>query len=305
MGRYLFRRVLQAIVTLWLVATAVFFLVRLTGDPAGLIAGENSTPEQIAALRAALGLDRPLHVQYVSFLMDAVRGDFGYSFIQHKPAHELVFERLPATALLAVTAFAVGMSLAFGIGLSLQLARNPRATSIVMWLVYARQSLPSFWFGLLLILLFAVTLGWLPTMGSGTWRHLILPALTLATFELALYLRMLNAGFGEHLSEDYVRTARAKGLSERWVIARHALPNVLAPIIALAGVNFGVLLSGTVITEIVFSWPGVGRLIIQAVFVRDYSVIQAAMLLVAGVFVVLNLIVDLMNAYVDPRIRLR
>lgn len=305
MGAYFVRRLLQALVTLVGVATVVFFLVRLSGDPAALLAGEESTPAQVAELRHALGLDQPLHVQYVTFLANAVRGDLGTSFRQNESALGLVLERFPATGLLAVTSFAFGMAMAFVVGIGLQLAKKPRLTAVIMWFAFARQSLPSFWFGLLLILLFAVTLGWLPTLGSGTWRHLVLPALTLATFELALYLRMFNAGFAEHLSEDYARTARSKGLHERTVVARHALPNVLLPIVTLAGVNFGVLLSGTVITETVFSWPGVGRLIVQAVLQRDYPVIQAAMLLVSFTFVGINFIVDILCTYIDPRVRLR
>lgn len=305
MGAYFLRRLLQGVVTLIGVASIVFFLVRLSGDPAALMAGEESTPTQIAELRVALGLDQPLPVQYLTFFTNAVRGDLGTSFRQNQSALGLVLERLPATGLLAVTSFAFGTVLAFVLGIALQLARSRRLTAVIMWFAFARQSLPSFWFGLLLILLFAVTLGWFPTLGSGTWKHLVLPALTLATFELALYLRMFNAGFGEQLSEDYARTARSKGLHERVVVARHALPNVLLPIVTLAGVNLGVLLSGTVVTETVFSWPGVGRLVVQAVLQRDYPVIQAAMLVVSCVFVGINLIVDILCAYIDPRVRLR
>ncbi len=304
MGVFIFRRLLQAIVTLFGVATIVFFIVRLSGDPAALLLPEQATDAEVAALRAALGLDQPVRVQYLRFVSDALRGNLGQSIRQGESALGLVLERLPATAELAVSAFLLGILAAFSLGVLVQAFRRRGFTALVLWVAFTRQAIPVFWFGLLLILLFSVTLGWLPALGSGSWRHLVLPAVTLGTFELALYLRLLDAGFGEHLRQDYARTARAKGLRELAVALRHAFPNVLLPIVTVAGINFGVLLSGTVITETVFSWPGVGRLVIQAVLQRDYPVVQAAMLVVSVIFVFVNLAVDLLYGCIDPRVRL-
>jgi peptide/nickel transport system permease protein len=303
-GRYVVRRAVQAAVTLLGVATIVFFVVRLSGDPAALLLGEQARDAELAALRTELGLDRPLPVQYLQFMAGVLRGDLGVSIRQGEPALLLVAERLPATVQLAIVSFVVGIALAFGLGVLIQMIDNSHVTEAIMWLAFARQAIPVFWFGLLLVLVFSVTLGWLPAIGSGTWAHFVLPVATLATFELALYLRLFNSGFGEQLRQDYTRTSRAKGLSERIVVLRHALPNVLLPIITIAGINFGVLLSGTVVTETVFSYPGVGRLVVQAVQQRDYPVIQATMVVVSAIFVLVNFAVDVLYAYTDPRVRL-
>ncbi len=305
MVSYLLRRALQTVVTLIGVITIVFFIVRLSGDPAAMLLPEQATNQQIESLRRSLGLDEPLHVQYVRFLSDATRGDLGRSIRQGEPALALVLERLPATLQLAATSFVLGILLAFSLGILIQVLNNRRFTSFVLWVAFMRQAVPVFLFGLILILVFSVSLGWLPALGFGTWRHLILPALTLGTFELALYLRLFNSGFGEHLRYDYVRTARAKGLREVAVVMKHALPNVLLPIVTVAGLNFGVLLGGTVITESVFNWPGVGRLVVQAVNQRDYPVVQAAMIVVSMIFVFVNFVVDMLYARIDPRVRLR
>lgn len=304
MAAYVLRRLLQAIVMLLGAMTIVFFVVRLSGDPAALLLPEQASDESIAVVRAALGLDQPLRVQYLRFLSEAARGNLGISIRQGEPALGLVLERLPATIELAVAAFVLGITLAFSLGIMVQLVRNRVVNEIVLWLAFVRQAIPVFWFGLFLILVFSVVLGWLPALGSGSWQHLILPALTLGTFETALYLRLLNAGFGEHLRSDYVRTARAKGLPEVAVVLKHALRNVLLPIVTIAGINFGVLLSGTVITETVFGWPGVGRLVIQSVSQRDYPVVQASMLVISAVFVLVNFVVDMLYPYIDPRVRL-
>lgn len=302
---YLVRRLVQAVVTLLGVTTIVFFVVRLSGDPAALLLPEQATDAEIAAVRRAFGLDQPVFIQYIRFLGEASRGNLGLSIRQGEPAIRLVLERLPMTLQLAVASFVAGITLAFALGLLVQLVRNRFLSDVLLWIAFIRQSIPVFWFGLLLILIFSVLLGWLPALGSGTWQHLVLPAVTLGTFELALYLRLLNAGFAEQLRQDYVRTARAKGLRERVVLIKHALPNVLLPIITVAGINFGVLLSGTVITESVFNWPGIGRLVVQSVSQRDYPVVQASILVVSVIFVVVNFAVDLVYATIDPRVRLR
>ena len=305
MASYLVRRLIQGIATLLGVTTLVFFVVRLSGDPSALLLPMQASEAEVEAVRHAFGLDEPLYVQYVAFLGQAAHGDLGVSIRQGEPALKLVAERLPATIELALASFLVGITLATSLGILIQVVHSPVVADLVLWVAFCRQAIPSFWFGLLLILVFSVSLGWLPALGSGTWQHLILPAVTLGTFELALYLRLLNAGFAEHLRQDYVRTARAKGLRELPVLIRHAMPNVLLPMVTVAGINFGVLLSGTVITESVFSWPGVGRLTVQAVSQRDYPLVQAAMLVISVIFVFVNFAVDLLYAAIDPRVKLR
>ena len=304
MSRFVIRRCLQAVLTVLGVLTAAFFLVRLSGDPTTLLLPESATAEDIARLRASLGLDQHLGVQYLRFLSDAARGDLGTSLRQQVPALDLVLERLPATLELALSAFAIGIGLAFGFGLLVRLTGSARLRAVTLWIALTRQAIPTFWFGLLLILLFSVTLSWLPSLGRGTAAHLVLPALTLGTYELALYLRLLDAAFTEQQSQDYVRTAYAKGLGRRRIVLQQMLPNVLLPLLTIAGLNLGVLLGGTVVTETVFSWPGIGRLIVQAVSQRDYPVVIAGVLVTSLAFVVVNLVVDLLYAVLDPRVRL-
>src|SRR6478736_3485598 len=304
MAGFLTRRLLQSLLTLLGVLTATFFLVRLAGDPTTLLLPVEATPDEIATFRTALGLDRPLPVQYVKFLTHALEGDFGISLRQRTPALELVLERLPATFELALTSFILGLALAFAVGVSVRLSGSARLRTFVMWIALARQAIPVFWFGLLLILLFSVTLRWLPSLGRGGITHLVLPAITLSKYEVALYLRLFNSSLATEAKQDYVRTAFAKGQSRSKIIIRHMLPNALLPLITIAGINLGVLLGGTVVTETVFSWPGVGRLIVQSVSQRDYPVIIAGVVVVCLIFVIVNLIVDLLYAYVDPRVRL-
>lgn len=304
MASFLARRLLQSVLTLLGVLTATFFLVRLAGDPTTLLLPVEATADQVASFRTALGLDQPLLVQYMKFLAHAVEGDFGISLRQRTPALGLVLERLPATLELALTSFILGLILAFAIGLAMRLSGSARLRSAVMWIALARQAIPVFWFGLLLILLFSVTLRWLPSLGRGSVAHLILPAITLSTYELALYLRLFNSSLATEAKQDYVRTAFAKGQSRSKIVIKHMLPNALLPLVTIAGINLGLLLGGTVVTETVFSWPGVGRLIVQSVSQRDYPVIIAGVFVVCLIFMVVNLIVDLLYAYLDPRVRL-
>jgi peptide/nickel transport system permease protein len=304
MASFLARRLLQSALTLLGVLTATFFLVRLAGDPTTLLLPAEATTDEVANFRTALGLDQPLLVQYMKFVAHAVEGDFGISLRQRTPALELVLERLPATLELALTSFILGLILAFAIGLAMRLSGSARLRSAVMWIALARQAIPVFWFGLLLILLFSVTLRWLPSLGRGGVAHLILPAITLSTYELALYLRLFNSSLATEAKQDYVRTAFAKGQSRSKIVIKHMLPNALLPLVTIAGINLGLLLGGTVVTETVFSWPGVGRLIVQSVSQRDYPVIIAGVFVVCLIFMVVNLIVDLLYAYLDPRVRL-
>jgi peptide/nickel transport system permease protein len=226
----------------------------------------------------------------------------GFSLRQHAPALSLVLERVPATLELALSSFILGIVLASGLGLAMRLSRSNHLRAGIMWLALARQAIPVFSFGLLLILIFSVWLRWLPSLGRGGINHLILPALTLGTYELALYLRLFNAALGVEETQDYVRTAYAKGQARRQVILRHMLPNALLPLVTFAGINLGLLLGGTVVTETVFSWPGVGRLIVQSVNQRDFPVIIAGVFIISLIFVAVNLVVDILYGFLDPRV---
>lgn len=301
---FLARRGLQSALTVLGVVTAAFFLVRLAGDPSALLLPAEASVEDAARLRAALGLDQPLLVQYALFLKNALQGDFGNSIRDARPAMELVLERLPATLELSLTAFGLGIGLAFALGLLIRLADSPRLRAVIMWTALARQAIPVFSFGLILILVFSVWLRWLPSLGRGTLAHLVLPAVTLGTYELALYLRLFNASLSGEQRQDYVRSAYARGLGRVDVLLRHMLPNALLPLVTVAGINLGLLLGGAVVTETVFSWPGVGRLIVQSVSQRDYPVILAGVFLISVIFVAINLLVDLLYGVLDPRVRM-
>jgi peptide/nickel transport system permease protein len=306
MRSFLLRRFLHALVVVWGVVTFVFFLVRLTGDPAAFLVDPTATQAEIEHTRRLLGLDRPLGVQYADFVLAIGRGDFGQSIRDRRPAFRVVMEHLwPATAVLAAAALVLSTVAAIPLGVL-------SATHRGGWMDHASrlaslflQSMPAFWLGIMLILLFAVELGGLlPAYGSGTVRHLILPAVTLAAAPLAQNVRLIRSGMLEVLGEDYVRTARAKGLAERGVIYRHALRNAALPVLTVTGLSLGFMLSGAIIIETVFSWPGLGRLIVQAVPGRDFPVIQAGVLVFAVIFVVVNLVVDLLYTVLDPRVRL-
>ncbi len=306
MRSFLLRRLAHALVVVWGVVTFVFFLVRLTGDPAAFLVDPTATQDEIAHTRRLLGLDRSLGVQYADFLLNVARGDFGQSFQTRRPALGVVMAHLwPATAQLAAAALALSTVLAIPLGVLSATRRGgwvdhgSRLASLLL------QSMPAFWLGIMLILFFAVELGGLlPAYGSGTLRHLILPAITLAAAPLAQNVRLIRSGMLEVLGADYVRTARAKGLAERGVIYRHALRNAALPVLTVTGLSLGFMLSGAIIIETVFSWPGLGRLIVQAVPGRDFPVIQAGVFVFAAIFVLVNLAVDLLYTVLDPRVRL-
>lgn len=301
---FVVRRALQSVLTVVGVLTIVFFLVRLSGDPAVLLLPAEASAEDVASLREQLGLDESLPVQYLRFLGNAVRGDFGDSLRQNTSALGLVLDRLPATLELALSSFIFGILLALGLGIAAQLSTSRRLREVFLWAAFTRQAIPVFWFGLLMILIFSVQFAVFPALGRGSLMHLVLPTVTLGTYQLALFLRLFNSAFADERRQDYVRTAFAKGQRRHIVIIRHMLPNALLPIVTIAGISLGVLLSGTVITETVFSWPGVGRLIVQAVDQRDYPVIQAGILVVSLTFVLVNFAVDVLYTYLDPRVRL-
>lgn len=304
MVHFLAKRIMQSVLTVLGVVTAAFFLVRLAGDPSLLLLSAEASQEDIARMREALGLNRPLIVQYFDFIWSALQGDFGVSLRQNVSAMSLVLERVPATLELALTSFVVGIGLAFILGIAMRMTKARWLREVIMWVALTRQAIPIFSFGLLMILIFSVWLRWLPSLGRGTWSHLVLPALTLGTYELALYLRLFNASLATEQRQDYVRTAYAKGQGRIQVLLGHMLPNALLPLVTVAGINLGLLLGGTVVTETVFSWPGVGRLIVQSVSQRDFPVIIAGVFLISLMFVVINLIVDILYGILDPRVRL-
>lgn len=303
MWALLAKRFGESLLAVWGVVTIVFFVTRVLGDPAVLLLPIGASAEQIQALRASLGLEDPLFVQYFGFLLDALRGDFGTSFQYGRPAMEVVLERMPATALLAGTAILFGVMLGACAGAIAALKRGSFAELVVMAIALLGQATPVFWLGIMLILFFSVNLGWLPTGGFGSVWHLILPAFTLAVFVSASIARLLRSSILDILREDYVRTARAKGLRQDTIFFWHIARNALIPVATMTAILTGELLGGSVVTETVFSWPGIGRLIVQAVEAKDFPVIQAGITVIAAIFVIINFAVDLLYGVLDPRIR--
>ncbi len=303
MARYLLGRLLHSAIVVLLVSMVVFGLVHLSGDPVALLVDLDATAEDIALLRQSLGFDRPLPVQYLSFLQKAVTGDFGRSLRHQLPAMELVVERLPATLWLTFAGLAISLLIALPVGFVGAVKRGTVWDRAGMILALAGQSMPSFAWGILLIIVFAVQLKWLPASGGGTWRHLVLPALTVGAFGAALTTRVLRSTLLEVLRKDFVRTARAKGLGERIILLKHVLKNAALPVITLVGLQMGDLIGGSVITETVFSYPGMGLLAVQAIRNRDIAVVQAFVAVVATTILLINLAVDLLYALIDPRVR--
>ena len=299
----LVRKCLHTLLVAVGVVTLVFVALRLSGDPAATMLPGDASVDELRDLRHALGLDRPLHVQYVAFLGSAVRGDFGDSFRHQQPAFGLGLERLPATLELAFAALLLAVAVALPLGIVAAIHRGRAVDVLAMGFAVVGQATPYFWMGIMLILVVSVELGWLPTSGRGGWRHLILPAVTLGTHFAASLARLTRTSMLEVLGQNFVTTARAKGLGERRVILAHALKNAAVPVITLIGLQFGTLLGGAVVTETIFAWPGVGRLAVQSIFVRDYPVVQAGVLVLALTFVAINLLVDLLYGTLDPRIR--
>ena len=302
---YTIRRVLLALFVLWGVVTVVFIIVRMVpSDPAQLIAGMDASPQQVDELRRQMGLDKPLFQQYLGYVGGAVTGNFGNSYTQGVPAMRLVAQVLPNTALLAVLACALALVVSFPLGLLAALRVNGLSDRAVTTLSLLTQALPGFWVGVVLMLIFSRRLHWLPSSGLNSPMALILPVVTVALPFIAILTRMTRSGLLEVVGEGYITTARAKGLSERVVIFTHATRNATIPVITLVGLEFGTLLGGAVITETVFSFPGVGRLLVSSILVRDYNLVQACVVIIAAAFVVVNLVVDLLYGYLDPRVRL-
>jgi peptide/nickel transport system permease protein len=304
MGRYVARRVLQLVPTLVVVSFLIFLMVRLIpGDPALLIAGENATPELVASIRERLGLDRPLLLQYWTYLKNVLRGDLGTSLRTHRPVAEEIAARLPATLQLAVASGLIFTVLGVPLGVAAGIRRGRWPDHLVRVISLVGVSSPAFWIGILLMLAFSLQLRILPSAGRGTLAHVVLPAVTASLVGIALVSRLVRASIIEILGEDYVRTARAKGLAHRAVVYRHVLFNALIPAVTILGLEFGVLLGGLVVVESVFAWPGSGKLLIDAIRMRDYPVVQSVVLLFAFMLAVVNLLVDLLCGLLDPRIR--
>lgn len=304
--RYVIRRVLQTFIVIFGVSLFSFGLMFLTGDPAEVLLGagaELMTAEQIDEYRHKMGFDRPWHVQYLDFAAGAIQGDFGESFRYHQPAFEVVMKRFPATAQLAVLALIISVVFAIPVGVISATRPNTWLDYLSTLFALVGQSVPSFWLGIMLMLIFGVWLRWLPISGRGGWQHLILPSVTLSAFSLARNMRLTRSSLLEVIQQDYVRTARAKGLNETWVLLRHALRNALLPLVTMVGLQLGFLLAGSVITESIFAWPGVGRLIIEAIYNKDFPLVQAGVTMLAISFTLVNLFVDLLYAWIDPRIR--
>ena len=304
MHRYLIRRLVLTIPVLLGVATLVFALIHfIPGDPAQAMLGEGATPEEVNQLRGRLGLNRPLIVQYGSFLMGLTRGDLGVSLRNDQPVTAQILERMPATAELAFASMTVAVLLAIPLGIVAAVWRGTAIDFGAMTLSLVGISVPNFWLGPLLAIIFSVELGWLPVGGRGTLAHLVLPAITLGAALAAILARMTRASLLEELREPYVLAARAKGVSRSRAILYHAFRNSLIPIVTILGLQFGVVLTGAIITETIFAWPGIGRLLIQSISFRDYPLVQGCVLLIAVTYVGVNLLTDLTYSFLDPRIR--
>ncbi len=320
MTTWLLRRILQALLIVGAMSVTVFVAVNVIGDPVEVLISPEATQEERARLIASLGLDQPLWKQYLNFVSDALRGSLGNSFVYNEPALGLVFSRLPATLELAVLALLIAILVGIPLGLYAGLNPDSKASKTIMAGSILGFSLPTFWVGLVMIMVFAVQLGWLPSSGRGQtvevfgvrWsfltadglQHMLLPAVNLALFKLSMVLRLTRAGTRETLSMDFVKFARAKGLKPARVIGVHVLKNIMIPIVTVLGLELGSLIAFAVVTETIFDWPGMGKLIVDSIYVLDRPVIVAYLMMIVLLFVTLNLIVDILYSVLDPRVRL-
>ncbi len=303
MRAFLIRRLLRTLLVLWGVTLISFAVLFLRGDPSYAMAGADWTSRDIENFRRAMGFDRPWFVQYLDFLSKAVRGDFGYSLTQHQPTFSLVMSRLPATLELTFAALLVAVGLGVPLGILSATRRNGVWDNLAMGLALLGQAMPVFWMAILLVLVFGIQFRVLPVAGRGGIEHLILPAFALGAHSLARNARLVRSSLLEVLGQDYIRTGRAKGLANRSILLRHALRNAMIPVVTLIALDLGFLLGGSVITETIFAWPGVGRLLIQSISFRDYPLVQGCILLIAITYVTMNLLTDLVYGFLDPRIR--
>ena len=304
MKQFVIRRIGYCVLSLFLLSLTIFFFVRVTGDPATLLVEPGASPADIAAIHHQFGLDRPLIVQYALFMGSVLTGDLGQSFYYRTPVLELYWSRLPNSVMLATAAMAFSLLIGIpsGILASVQVGRFWDNAGKVFALL--GLSLPSFWVGLVMILIFSVYLGWLPSSGSGTPLHLIMPAFALGWYFAASHMRLTRSSMLEVLGSEYVKLARLKGLPQSLVIAKHAFKNALIPVLTLAGINFVIMISVAVVVETVFAWPGVGRLLYEGIAFRDFPVVQGTVLMLGAMTVIVNLVVDVLYAVIDPRIRL-
>ncbi|EGD1432782.1 glutathione ABC transporter permease GsiC [Salmonella enterica] len=304
MLNYVLKRLLGLIPTLLIVAVLVFLFAHLLpGDPARLIAGPEADAQVIALVRQQLGLDQPLHVQFWHYITHVLQGDFGTSMVSRRPVSEEIASRFLPTLWLTITSMIWAVLFGMAIGIAAAVWRNRWPDRVGMTLAVTGISFPAFALGMLLMQIFSVDLGWLPTVGADSWQHYILPSLTLGAAVASVMARFTRSSFVDVLSEDYMRTARAKGVSETWVVLKHGLRNAMIPVVTMMGLQFGFLLGGSIVVEKVFNWPGLGRLLVDSVDMRDYPVIQAEVLLFSLEFILINLVVDVLYAAINPAIR--
>jgi len=304
MTSYILKRLLGLLPTLLIVAVLVFLFVHmLPGDPARLAAGVDASPETVELVRQDLGLDKSMPQQFLNFFVNIVQGDFGHSLRSKRPVSTEIAERFMPTLLLTLTSMAWAVVFGMIIGIVSAVYRNQWPDRIGMTLAVSGISFPAFALGMLLMQVFSVQLGWLPTVGADSWRHYVLPSLTLGAAVAAVMARFTRSSFIEVIQEDFVRTARAKGVSEKWVVLKHCLRNALIPVVTMMGLQFGFLLGGSIVVEAVFNWPGLGRLLVDAIEMRDYPVIQTLVLLFSLEFILINLVVDVLYGFINPTIR--
>jgi ABC-type dipeptide/oligopeptide/nickel transport system permease component len=305
MRSFLLRQFAQLMIVILGISMITFFLLHLTGDPVVMLLPYDAGQEEMERFRVAMGFDKPLYVQYWRFLRGAVQGDFGRSLYIEQSAFLLVWERLPATLLLTVAGMSAAMLVAVPLGIISAMKRYSVIDNVCTVLAISGQAMPIFWLGIMLIILFAVNLRWVPASGYGTWKHLILPAITLGAFQAPITMRLVRSGMLEVLNQDYIRTARAKGVPERRVLIKHAFKNACIPVITIVGLQFGQLLGGAIVTETVFAWPGVATKTVDAIRNQDFPVVQAGVFLLAIFIVSVNFRVDIIVGMIDPRIRVQ
>ncbi len=299
---FIIRKVLRALLTVLMVTTFVFVILHMSGDPTVFVLGLEASPEAVQAFRAKWGLDDPLIVQYLRFIGNALRGDFGQSILEGKSALDAVFARMPSTLTLSGIATLLTFLVGISMGLLASLNHNKIKDKIIMFFAVAGYSMPTFVVGVLLVMVFSVMLGWLPSAGSGSWAHYVMPVLTIAVVEAATFARFTRSAMLEVLYQPYMKTALAKGLSWEQAVSRHAFPNAAIPIVTIAGFWIGLIIAGAVVTESIFGWPGIGRLLIYSVKHRDYNVVQVIVMLISLSMVITNLTVDLLYGLLDPRV---
>lgn len=302
---FVIKRLAQVVIVVFLALTVVFFLIRLSGDPVALFLPPDTSREQIEEYREVLGFNRPLHEQYGEFMGNAVKGDFGTSLKTNEDALTMVLERLPATVQLAIASLIIALVVAIPVGVLAAYKKNSVFDKFAVGVTIVGQAMPSFWLGLLLIYFFAVQMNWLPSGGSGSPIHLLLPSLTLATYSIARFTRFTRSTMLDVLRMDYIRTAKASGATTFSLVSKYALKNSLIPIITLVALDLGTLLGGAVVVEMIFAWPGIGRLLMQSLLNRDFPIVMAGVFIIAFIYAMINFIADIVYAYVNPQIRVK